>query len=126
MANASRPTCPTRHMDITHFSLMEQVATDQLILMSISTHDNPADGLTKSLRPHLFRRYCTTLFGKREAGLYRLLKLQRQSQDNISVLILFLIYLHVSSMIFNYHIPQAMNSFVSNILPTQHGVGYDM
>ena len=66
MANASRPTRRTRHMDIKHFALMDWVATDQLILMSISTHDNPADGLTKSLGPHLFARHSTTLLGKRK------------------------------------------------------------
>ena len=66
MANASRPTRRTRHMDIKHFALMDWVATDQLVLMSISTHDNPADGLTKSLGPHLFRRHSATLLGKRK------------------------------------------------------------
>jgi len=66
MANASRTTCRTRHMDIKHFALMDCVATDQLMLMSISTHDNPADGITKSLGPHLFQRHCATLLGKRK------------------------------------------------------------
>ena len=66
MANASRPTRRTRHIDIKHFALMDWVATDQLVLMSISTHDNPADGLTKSLGPHLFQRHCATLLGKRK------------------------------------------------------------
>jgi len=64
MSNASRPIHRTRHMDIKHFALMDWVATDQLILMSISTYDNIADDLTKSLGPHLFRIHCTTLLGK--------------------------------------------------------------
>ena len=66
MANASRPTRRTRHMEIKHFALLDWVATDQLILMAISTHDNPADGLTKSLGPHLFARHSTTMLGKRK------------------------------------------------------------
>ena len=66
MANASRPTRRTRHMDIKHFALLDWVSTDQLILSSISTHDNPADGLTKSLGPQLFSRHAATLLGKRQ------------------------------------------------------------
>ena len=66
MANASRPTRRTRHMDIKHFALLDWVATDQMILSAISTHDNPADGLTKSLGPRLFARHSTTLLGKRK------------------------------------------------------------
>jgi len=66
MANTSRPTRRTRHMDIQHFALLYWVATDHLILMAISTHDNPADGLTKSLGPHLFARHSITMLGKRK------------------------------------------------------------
>ena len=66
MANASRPTRRTRHMDSTHISLLDWVSTDQLILSAISTHDNPADGLTTSLEPQLFARHTTTLHGKRQ------------------------------------------------------------
>ena len=66
MANASRPTRRTRHMDIKHFALLDWVSTDQLILSAISTHDNPADGLTKSLGPQLFARHTATLLGKHQ------------------------------------------------------------
>ena len=66
MANAQRPTRRTRHMDIKHFALLDWVSTDQLILSSISTHDNPADGMTKSLGPQLFARHSSTLLGKRK------------------------------------------------------------
>ena len=66
MANASRPTRRTRHMDIKHFALLDWIATDQLLLQAISTHDNPVDGLTKSLGPQLFARHCATLLGKRK------------------------------------------------------------
>ena len=66
MANASRPTRRTRHMEIKHFALLDWVATDQMLLSAISTHDNPADGLTKSLGPYLFARHTATLLGKRQ------------------------------------------------------------
>ena len=66
MANASRPTRRTRHMDIKHFALLDWVSTDQLILSAISTHDNPADDLTKSLGPQLFPPHTATLLGKRQ------------------------------------------------------------
>ena len=66
MANASRPTRRTRHMDIKHFALLDWVATDQMILSAISTHDNPADSLTKSLGPQLFSRHTTTILGKQQ------------------------------------------------------------
>ena len=66
MANAQRSTQRTRHMDIKHFALLEWVYTDQLILSSISTHDNPADGMIKSLGPNLFARHSSTLLGKRQ------------------------------------------------------------
>jgi len=69
MANASRPTrciCRTHHMEIKHFALLDWLASDQLILMKISTYDNPADDLTKSLGPHLFVHHSTTMLGKRK------------------------------------------------------------
>ena len=66
MANAQRPTRRTRHMEIRHFALIDWVETDQIILSHISTHDNPADGLTKALGPQLFLRHCATLLGKRK------------------------------------------------------------
>ena len=70
MANASRPTRRTRHMEIKHFALLDWVATDQMLLSAISTHDNPADGLTKSLGPYLFARHTATLLGKRQPSYY--------------------------------------------------------
>ena len=51
MANVSQPTRRTRHLDIKHFALLGWVATDQILLCTISTHDNPAESLTKSLGP---------------------------------------------------------------------------
>ena len=66
MANASRPTQRTRHMEIKHFVLLDWVATDQLILSAISIHENPVDGLTKSLGPQLYACRNATLLGKRQ------------------------------------------------------------
>ena len=63
MAIASRQTL---HMNLKHFSLLDWVASGQLILMTISTHDNPAEGLNKSLGPHLFAQHSTTMLGKRK------------------------------------------------------------
>ena len=66
MANAQRPTRRTRHLDIRHFALLEWVETDQIVMAAIGTHDNPADGMTKSLGPQLFARHSTTMLGKRK------------------------------------------------------------
>ena len=66
MANAQRPTRRTRHLDIRHLALLDWVETDQIVLEAISTHDNPADALTKILGPQLFSRHSFTLLGKRK------------------------------------------------------------
>ena len=66
MANAQRPTCRTRHLDIKHFALLDWTETDQIILSSISTHDNPSDCMTNVLGPQLFSRHSTTLLVKRK------------------------------------------------------------
>ena len=66
MANVQRPTRRTPHLDIRHFALLDWVETDQLVLETISTHDNPADALTKILGPQLFSRHSFTLLGKRK------------------------------------------------------------
>jgi len=50
----AKATRPTRHMDIKNFYRLDSVSSDQLILSAISTHDNPADGLTKSFGSQLF------------------------------------------------------------------------
>ena len=68
MANAQRLTRRTMHMDIEYFALLDWVSTDQPILSSISTHDTPADGMTKSLGPNLFARHSCTLLGKRQSS----------------------------------------------------------
>ena len=65
MANARQPTRRTRRMEIKYFALLDWVATDQMILMTISMHNNSAESLTKSLGPHLFARHLATLLGKR-------------------------------------------------------------
>lgn len=67
ISNTIRLTSHTHHMDIKYFALMAWVATDQLVFMSISNHDNPTNELIKSLGPYLFRRNSTTLLGKRKS-----------------------------------------------------------
>ena len=66
MDNASHPARLTLHMEIKNFALLNWAATDQMILSAISTHDNPADGLKKSLGFHFFARHMVTLLGKRQ------------------------------------------------------------
>jgi len=68
MANAQQPTRRTRHMDIKKFALLDWVEQDILILKSISTAENAADGLTKPLARQLFHRHSDTLMGKRVPG----------------------------------------------------------
>jgi hypothetical protein len=65
MANAQQPTRRTRHMDIKKFALLDWVEQDLLILKSISTAENAADGLTKPLAKQLFYRHADTILGKR-------------------------------------------------------------
>jgi len=66
MANAQRPTRRARHVDLRHFSLMDWVEINQIVMSSISTNDNPADGLTKALGPHIFARHLSSLLGKHQ------------------------------------------------------------
>ena len=54
MANAQQPTRRTRHIEIKHFALLDWVEQDLLTLQSISTHDNAADAMTKTLPKQLF------------------------------------------------------------------------
>jgi len=65
MANAQQPTRRTRHMDIKKFALLEWVEQDLLILQSVCTAENAADGLTKPLPKQLFYRHSDTILGKR-------------------------------------------------------------
>jgi hypothetical protein len=65
MANAQQPTPRTRHMDIKKFALLDWVEQDLIILKSISTAENVADGLTKPLAKQLFFRHADTIMGKR-------------------------------------------------------------
>jgi len=66
MARANRPTRYTSHMEIKHVVLLDWVAIDQMLLSAIPTHDNPADGFTKSLGQHLFSRHNATFLGKQQ------------------------------------------------------------
>ena len=57
-----------RNMDIKYFVLLHEVATGQVIPSAISTHNDPADGLTKSLTPQLFSRHTATLLDKDQSS----------------------------------------------------------
>jgi hypothetical protein len=46
MANAQQPTRRTRHMDIKKFALLDWVEEDLMILQSIKTAENAANGMT--------------------------------------------------------------------------------
>jgi hypothetical protein len=65
MANAQQPTRCTRHMDIKKFSLIDWVEQDLIILHSMCTAENAADGLTKPLAKQLFHHHSDTILGKR-------------------------------------------------------------
>ena len=72
MANAQQPTKRTRHMDIKHFSLLDWVERDLLILRDISTNDNAADAMTKMLPRQLFYRHFDTYMGRRKPSFVQL------------------------------------------------------
>ena len=63
MANNSRPTDRTRHMDIQYFAMQEWIKEKQVILHHIPGTLNPADSLTKALAWILCARYTNRLMG---------------------------------------------------------------
>ena len=65
MTQSQKPTKRTRHVDMRYFAVLEWVEQDLLTVKKISTHDNSADVLTKSLGKTLFYRHVDTLLGKR-------------------------------------------------------------
>lgn len=64
MADASKPTKNSRHMDIKQFKLQEWVERDIINMKRIHTHDNRSDTLTKSLGQTLYYRHNDKLLGK--------------------------------------------------------------
>ena len=64
MGNAQQPTRRTRHMDIKHFSLLDWIERDLILMKRINTSDNSADTLTKSLGCNLFYRHNDYILGK--------------------------------------------------------------
>jgi len=52
-------------MDIKKFALLDWVEQDLVILKSIKTAENAADGMTKPLGKQLFYRHADTIMGKR-------------------------------------------------------------
>jgi len=65
MANAQQPTRRTRHMDIKKFALLDWVERDLMLLKTIKTAENAADGMTKALSRQLFNRHADTIMGRR-------------------------------------------------------------
>jgi hypothetical protein len=65
MANARQTTARTRHIDIREFALVEWVEQDLMILETVKTADNGADGMTKANAKVLFQRHAATMLGKR-------------------------------------------------------------
>ena len=70
MANSSRPTRRTRHIELKHFAGLDWTETNQLILSTISANDNPVDGLIKILGPQTFARHSVILLGKCKPSYY--------------------------------------------------------
>ena len=64
MGNAQQPTRRTRHMDIKHFSLLDWIERELIIMKRIPTSDNCADALTKSLGRQLHYRHTDYILGK--------------------------------------------------------------
>ena len=64
MGNAQQPTRRTRHMDIKHFSLLDWIERELIIMKRINTSDNSADALTKSLGRQLHYRHTDYILGK--------------------------------------------------------------
>lgn len=65
MANAQQTTARTRHIDIREFALVDWVEQDLMILATVKSADNGADGMTKALAKVLFQRHSATMLGKR-------------------------------------------------------------
>jgi hypothetical protein len=65
MTNAGQPTRRTHHMDIKHFSILDWVERDLLILNSIPTSGNASDAMTKLLTKQLFYRHFDSYMGRR-------------------------------------------------------------
>ena len=64
MADASKPTQQTRHIDICHFALPDWVERDLICLEQISMTLNTADVLTKSTPRIIFHCHNNILMGK--------------------------------------------------------------
>ena len=64
MANAQKPTRRTRHVEMKHFALLDWVERDLLNLVSVSSSDNIADALTKSLGRILHYRHFDKITGR--------------------------------------------------------------
>jgi hypothetical protein len=65
MANAQQPMQRTRHIDIKKFAILDWVEQDLMILKTIKTAENAADGMTKPLARQLFSRHVDTIMGRR-------------------------------------------------------------
>ena len=63
MANASRPTKRTRHMDVKHFVIQQWIAHDLLTMKRVNTNDNCSDALTKATGKTLFYRHMDYIQG---------------------------------------------------------------
>ena len=85
MANAQQPTKRTRHMDIKHFSLLDWVERDVIILQGISTHDNAADAMTKILPKQLFYRHFDSYMGRRTPHYVQLTSDKKQQSSSCTV-----------------------------------------
>jgi hypothetical protein len=65
MVNTQQPTRRTRHIDIKHFTLLDWVERDLLVLDAIPTHNNTVDAMTKTLSRQQFYRHFDTCMGVR-------------------------------------------------------------
>ena len=63
VANNTKPTARTRHVDIAWFAIQEWRENREIDLQYINTKINPSDALTKALAWVLHRRHCHRAMG---------------------------------------------------------------
>ena len=92
MANNTRPTDRTRHLDIRWFAIQEWIHVDHdIILLHIAGTLNPSDSQTKALRYKLHHRHMSRAMGHLGSpflsGRFRLV-----SRDGGTIKALYLVY----------------------------------
>jgi hypothetical protein len=91
-------------MDIKHFAILEWVERDLLILKTISTSDNAADGFTKSLTKQLFYCHFDTYMGRRVQSYVH----KRGNRDLEMTIIFYIICVRIQRTRTSGHITESL------------------